>query len=230
DGGHCIFIADPGCAERLSCIAVRLAAGDDIDLAIPGLENANGQRCRAPKTEETNAFSVLNSRNAEAAEANDARAEQGGDVEIVETRRQWKREVSTSRRIFRVAPIHRVAGKYGMIAEVLHVVAAEPTIAVYPTHPGDADARSEWQVQGCAFYHLADNLMTGDDVRSDWRQVTFDDVEISAADATCDDLKQHLSGLRLRPRKIFDRNPLCRSTQSGIENGCSHRKARMLLI
>jgi hypothetical protein len=81
-----------------------------------------------------------------------------------------------------------------MIAEVFHVVAAEPTAAVYSTHPGDADTRSERQVQSCAFYHLADNLMAGDDVRPDWRQIAFDDVKISAADATCDDLNKTSPG------------------------------------
>ena len=57
-----------------SGLAVSLAAGDYVDFAIPGLKDANGQRCRAPKAEETDAFSALNSRDAEAAEADDARA------------------------------------------------------------------------------------------------------------------------------------------------------------
>ena len=76
-----------------------------------------------------------------------------------------------------------------MIAEVLHVVAAEPAIAVYPTHPGDAHARSKGQILGCAFHHLADDLMTGDDARPNWREIAFNDMEIGAADATCDDLE-----------------------------------------
>jgi hypothetical protein len=91
-----------------------------------------------------------------------------------------------------------------MIAEVLHVVLAEPTGAVDPTEPSDADTRSERQVRGCAFYYLADNLMAGDDLRLDGRQIAFDDVEIGAADTTGDDLEQDLSGLRLRARKILD--------------------------
>jgi len=94
-----------------------------------------------------------------------------------------------------------------MIAEVLHIVAAEPTIAVYSSHPGDPDTRSDCEIPVCAFHHRADDLMTEDNAWLDWREVPFDDVQISAADSTADDLQQHLSGLRLRPRKILDGNP-----------------------
>jgi hypothetical protein len=82
-----------------------------------------------------------------------------------------------------------------MIAEVLHVVAAEPAIAVYSAHPEDADARSHGQIRGCAFNQLADDLMAGDDTRQDWREVAFNDVQICAADATSEHLEQNVSGL-----------------------------------
>jgi hypothetical protein len=112
-----------------------------------------------------------------------------------------------------------------MIAQVLHVVATEPAIAVDPTHPGNANARSNGQFRGCALYHLADDLMTGDDARLNGRKIAFDDVEIGAADATRDDLEQYVSGLPLRLREILNRNPIPGGTQSGIEHGCSHRKS-----
>src|ERR1019366_1262650 len=48
-GGLCIFVADPGGAERLSGLAVRFAASDYIDIATPGLEDANCKRRRTPK-------------------------------------------------------------------------------------------------------------------------------------------------------------------------------------
>ena len=67
--------------------------------------------------------------------------------------------------------------------------------------------------------------MAGDDARLDGREVALDDVEIGAADAAGQDLEQHLSGLRLRPREIFDRNPTAGDARSGIEYGCSHGKS-----
>src|ERR1035441_7677630 len=70
----------------------------------------------------------------------------------------------------------------------------------------------------------ADDLMTGNDARPDGREVAFDDVEIGPADATRDDLEQRLSGLWLRPRKVFYRNPISRSAGPGIKYGCSHRR------
>jgi hypothetical protein len=95
-----------------------------------------------------------------------------------------------------------------VIAEVFHVVAAEPAIAVHPAHPGDADARSNRQIQGCAFHDFADDLMTGNDAWTDGREIAFDDVEICAADATGNDFEKHLAGLRLRLGEIFDGNPV----------------------
>jgi len=76
-----------------------------------------------------------------------------------------------------------------MIAEILHAIAAEPAISVNPAHPGDADARPDRQIRGCAFYHLADDLMTRDDARLYRREVTFDDVAVGAADPAGNDLQ-----------------------------------------
>jgi hypothetical protein len=183
---------------------VRIAASDYVNIATPVLENANRKRRRTPKAVETYAFPALNSGNAEAAEADNARAQQGCNVGIVQPRRQWDREVGANRRIICVAAVHRITCKCGTVAEILHVVTAEPAIAVYPTHPGDADACSNGQIRRCAIHYFADDLMPGDNARPDWRQVALDDVEIGAADATGHDFEQYLSGFRLWLRQIFD--------------------------
>jgi hypothetical protein len=81
-----------------------------------------------------------------------------------------------------------------MIAEVFHLVAAVPAIAVHPSHPGDADARSDRQIRGGAFHHFTHDLMTGDDARLDGRQIALDDVEIGAADATAMTLRSTSPG------------------------------------
>ena len=82
-----------------------------------------------------------------------------------------------------------------MIAEVLHIMAAEPAIAVDPAHPGDAHTCSDGEGRSCAVHHLTNDLMAWDDARLNCREVTFDDVEIGSADATGDDLEQHFSWL-----------------------------------
>jgi hypothetical protein len=42
--------------------------------------------------------------------------------------------------------------------------------------------------------------MTGDNAPLNWRKIAFYDMEIGAADATCDDLEQHIPGSYLRSR------------------------------
>src|ERR1035441_1215015 len=73
-GGLCVFVAHPGSVACLSGLAVRLSASDHMNFAIPGLEDANGQPPRAPKSVETDAFPALDSGDTEAAEADDTRA------------------------------------------------------------------------------------------------------------------------------------------------------------
>jgi hypothetical protein len=63
-----------------------------------------------------------------------------------------------------------------MIAEVLQVMAAEPTIAIDSAHPGHADPRSERQIRGRSVCHLSHDLMTGYDARSNRRQISLDDM------------------------------------------------------
>jgi hypothetical protein len=80
-----------------------------------------------------------------------------------------------------------------MIAEVFHLVLAEPAIAVYPAHPGDAYARSDGQVNGCGLDHFADNLMAGNYARADGRKIALYDVKVGAADAAGMDFEQDFS-------------------------------------
>ena len=109
-----------------------------------------------------------------------------------------------------------------MIAEVLHIVAAEPAIAVYPAHPGDAHARSDGQLRGCASDHFADYLMARNDARANGLKIAFDDMEIGAADATGMDFEQDFSGARLWPGNILHRQQASGSGRFGIEYGCPH--------
>jgi hypothetical protein len=112
-----------------------------------------------------------------------------------------------------------------MIAEILHLVLAEPAIAVHAAHPGDTHASSDGQFRGWRFHHFADNLMTGNNARADRRKIPLYDVEICPADAAGADFEQYLSGPRLRPGNVLNREPASGRLRFGIEYGCPHRKS-----
>ena len=84
DGRASVFVADPGGAGGAGGGAVRFAAGDDVDLAIPGLQDGDGERGGAAEAEEADAVAGLDLGDAQAAEADDAGAEQRGEVDGVE--------------------------------------------------------------------------------------------------------------------------------------------------
>ena len=124
-----------------------------------------------------------------------------------------------------IAAVDRVAGEDGAVAEVLHVVAAEPAIAVDAADPRNAYARAGGEGCGCAFHHFADDLMAGNDARVQGRKVALDDVEIGAADAAGDDLEQNFAGLRIGMGDFFDGKPGAGGGLCGVEDGCAHGRA-----
>jgi len=63
---------------------------------------------------------------------------------------------------------------------------AVPAIAIDATHPRNADTRSQWQFRGRTFDYFSDDLMAGNQVRSNWRKISFNDVKVSAADSAGD--------------------------------------------
>ncbi len=188
-------------------LAVRLAAGDDVDLAIPRVQDANGERGGAAEAVEADTLAALDSGDAQAAEADDAGAEQRGGDDGVEAGGERIGEIGADGGELGVAAVDRVAGEDGVVAEVLHAVTAEPAIAVNAADPGDAGARADGQVCGCAFNDFADDLMAGDDARVEGRKIALDDVEIGAADAAGDDFEENFAGLRLGARDVFDGKP-----------------------
>ncbi|HWB31853.1 MAG TPA: hypothetical protein VG714_01640 [Acidobacteriaceae bacterium] len=56
--------------------------------------------------------------------------------------------------------------------------------------------------------------MTGDESRLDRRQISFDDVQVSATNSAGNDPKQNLPGFRLWTRNILDLKELSRSFMS----------------
>ena len=86
---------------------------------------------------------------------------------------------------------------------------AIPAIAIHPAHPGNADARAHGRFRAFACDNFADDLMAGDELWPQRRQVAFDDVQIGAADAAGEDAKEQMTGDELRARNFFDRQRRC---------------------
>src|ERR1700722_7803235 len=102
---------------------------------------------------------MLDACHTQAAKADDARAEKGSDLLVLQTIRQRKGEVRTHKGILGVSSINRVPRKSGLITQIFHSVIAIPTIAVNAAHPGNTDAHSERQLLSLAFDDLTDDLM-----------------------------------------------------------------------
>ena len=106
------------------------------------MKHANGERGGAAEAVEADALAALDARDAQAAEADDSGAEQRRGDDGVEAGGERIGEIGAHRGELGVAAVDGVAGEDGMVAEIFHVVAAEPAIAVDAADPGDADARA----------------------------------------------------------------------------------------
>jgi hypothetical protein len=116
---------------------------------------------------------------------------------VIQPSGQRKGEIGAHEDILGIASIHRVSGEGGPIAQIFHVVMTVPAIAIDTAHPGNADPRSERQLRGRAFDHFPDDLMTGYELRSKRRQISFNDVQVSATDSAGNHPKQNMSGCEL---------------------------------
>jgi hypothetical protein len=125
------------------------------------MQDGNSQTRRATKPKEPDSLSRLDSRNSQAAKADDTGAQQRSNVCVIQARRQPKYEVCACENILGVATIHHITGENRLVAEILKAVMAVPAIAIDAAHPGNADARSHWQLWGRAFNYFSHDLMAG---------------------------------------------------------------------
>ena len=119
------------------------------------------------EAEQSHPFAGLHARHAQAAKTDDPRAEQRSRLQIIETRGQRKYKIGARPRVFGVTAIHRVAGKGGRIAEVLHARPAVPTLSVNAAHPGDAHSSTRGELSRGATDDLAHNLVAGNEIFRD---------------------------------------------------------------
>jgi hypothetical protein len=111
------------------------AAGDHVDFTVPELEDRDGEAGRAAKAEEADAVAGLDLGYAESAEADDAGAEEWGDVGVVEGVGEREDEVGAFEGVLGLASVDGVAGEGGVVAEVFFVVSAEAAGAVGASDP-----------------------------------------------------------------------------------------------
>jgi len=158
---------------------------------------------------------MFNAGNTQAAKTNDARAEQRGDMHVIQTGRQRKSEVRARQGIFGIASIYGISSEGRPITEILQSVTAVPAIAIYATHPGNTGSGSQRQLRGRTLNHLSDNLMARNELRFKRRQVPFNDVQVGTTDPAGNHPKQDMPGFKLwtrdilhlkeRPRRLADR-------------------------
>jgi hypothetical protein len=110
-----------------------------------------------------------------------------------------------------------------VIAEVLHLVFAEPAIPIRSAHPRDTDAASLRYSLGGTFYHLADDLMTWDQPRTKCGEITLDDVQVGAADTASDDSQQYMARLKLGTRNILNAKMIALCIRYAVVDCCFHR-------
>jgi hypothetical protein len=79
-----------------------------------------------------------------------------------------------------------------------------PAVAIYTAHPRNTDTGSNRQIRGRAFHYFAYDLMTRNELRSKCREISFHDVQISAANPAGDNPKQDVAAFRLWTGDLLD--------------------------
>ena len=113
-------------------------------------------------------------------------------------------KLSSGQDVIGVAAVHVVAVEECGLAEILAATLAEYASAAGPVYPRDADSGSDFETfnLGAQLFHGANNLVTGDQGRLSGREITFDNVEVGAADATGRDPHEYLAGAGLGGRGL----------------------------
>jgi hypothetical protein len=81
---------------------------------------------------------------------------------------------------------------------------AVPAITVYTAHPGNSYSRAQGQLCCRSFDHFSNDLMTRNKLRLHRRQISLDDVQVSAANSASNNSEQDMSGFKPWPGDIFN--------------------------
>jgi hypothetical protein len=181
------------------------------------MQNCDGEMRGGSETEEAYSFARLDSSDAQAAEADDAGAEQGSGVEVVQGVRKGIDEAGAGESVFGVASVDRIAGKRRSVAQIFKAFRAIGARSIDASQPGNPDSRANRQFP---FHHLADDLMSRDQRTAQGREFAFGDVQVGAADSARANAQQHVARSNGRYSDFSDNEGLFRL----FENGCQHHK------
>src|SRR6266487_4725168 len=95
--------------------------------------------------------------------ANQPRAKQRRNIDIIVTVRQMKTESSIGGSEFRITTINGIAGKARLIAQIFPVRSTKSAFAIGPTKPGNANTVANLKFRIYFFsdlFHMANNLVT----------------------------------------------------------------------
>jgi hypothetical protein len=160
---------------------VRFASGNDVHSAVPVFENVNGQAGGTSETEQPDSFARFYARHAQAPVAYNSGAQERCDISGLQPWGQWINEIGSNKDVLSITSVHRVAGEDGPVAKILESMLAIPASAVRSTHPGNTDSAAQRHICRCTMHDLADNLMSGNEVRFQRREFILRDMEICPA-------------------------------------------------
>src|ERR1035438_7359634 len=109
---------------------MRLTAGRDEDLAVPRFQHRQRQVRRRSETEQPYTLALLNARDPQTSESDDAGTEKWSRVEIVEIAGYRNGEVGSDQSEFGIAAVDTIAGVDGSVAEIFFSSPAVRTCAV----------------------------------------------------------------------------------------------------
>src|SRR6186997_2286850 len=130
--------------------------------------------CAAAEAVDTERAAGRHCRTNQRAIADDAGAEQGSEVFIINADRQRVAEGFVNEAEIGVAAVGVPSGEGWRSAQVLRAAAAKPTTAVGAAKPRDTDAVAHGKPTGGLTEGIddANHLMTRRDVRAFWEQIT----------------------------------------------------------
>ena len=192
------------------------AACGCVDFRAPVPRHLNGHVPGRAKAVQREAPAFFDSRNSQAAEADDSSAEERSGLFIAKVFRNLVHKIFSRDGVLRISAIDGVAGELRMVAEIFQSGAAVFAGLIRAMEPRNSHTRANAKTPGAlaAFLDGANDLVPRDHGGFSRRQFAFDYVQIGAADTAKIYADQYfaLPGLRNRHVGKFQRirfNPRC---------------------
>jgi hypothetical protein len=119
---------------------------------------------RRAETKQAYVITRLDARHTQAAEADNAGAEQGSHVQIVQRFGKWINEIGSDESILSIAAVHCVSRKRWRVTEVFKTSHAIWASSVHSAHPRYAHPSPHREVCGGSIDDVAHNLMPGNQI------------------------------------------------------------------